>query len=245
MKRWALRILLGLILGAATTVAVAWAAAAWSPAYLDRDRNRYEKAFAESLPGWANVDEEKSLVEKAGEALGAEWWFVYEEQHLQTAFGDGPVMDTAGMVILAGWPASALERRMLREPFFSLKQRDRVSRLIRGTRDGLGVEVFGMQPTQRPTFRPLPYVPLWPGFLINTLFFGGIWLGLFFGVGAMRRGVRRRRGRCPQCGYDLRGQSSEVSNQVEDDVRSSALTSGLRPLTSGAGCPECGWGRQV
>ncbi len=63
--------------------------------------------------------------------------------------------------------------------------------------------------------------PIWPGFLIDTLFYGAIWFGLLFGFGATRtalRALRTRRGLCPMCGYDLRGNLD-------------------------AGCPECGWNR--
>jgi len=64
----------------------------------------------------------------------------------------------------------------------------------------------------------LPLRPIFPGFLVNTLFYAAMWFGIFFGVAALRRFIRKRRGRCVKCGYDLRG-----------DVA--------------AGCPECGWGR--
>ena len=64
----------------------------------------------------------------------------------------------------------------------------------------------------------LPLIPIWPGFLIDTLFYAAIWLGLFFGLTSAKRFIRTRRGRCPRCGYDLQGNLS-------------------------AGCPECGWGR--
>ncbi len=66
----------------------------------------------------------------------------------------------------------------------------------------------------------VPIRPLWLGFMINTVFYGvGFWLlwfGLFRGPGMIRRGVRRRRGRCVKCGYDLRGNAA------------------------GSACPECG-----
>ena len=90
----------------------------------------------------------------------------------------------------------------------------------------------------------LPLRPILPGFIINTVFYAVIWFGVFFGVAALRRFVRRKRGRCVKCGYDLRGQRSAVSDQREDGDPNSALTSDLRSLTSGIGCPECGWGRE-
>jgi hypothetical protein len=73
-------------------------------------------------------------------------------------------------------------------------------------------------------FRILPLQPLWSGFVVNTLFYTAIvWL-LIRGPFVLRRLIRRRRGRCPKCGYDLRGQP---------------------PGPAAAACPECGWGRVV
>jgi hypothetical protein len=47
----------------------------------------------------------------------------------------------------------------------------------------------------------LPLRPLWPGFLLNTLFYAAI-LGLFFFIpGRVRRTLRLRRGLCPVCAY--------------------------------------------
>jgi hypothetical protein len=59
--------------------------------------------------------------------------------------------------------------------------------------------------------RIVPILPLWPGFLVDTAFWGGaafvVWSGRG-GAGFVRRGVRRRRGRCVRCvrcGYELKG----------------------------------------
>ena len=64
--------------------------------------------------------------------------------------------------------------------------------------------------------------PIWPGFVIDTLFYAAIWFGLFhgvfFGVASAKQAIRRARGRCPMCGYDLRGALEK-------------------------GCSECGWNR--
>ena len=67
----------------------------------------------------------------------------------------------------------------------------------------------------------LPLRPILPGFIINTFFYAAIWFGVFFGVAALRRFVREKRGRCVKCGYDLR---SGFAGEER-------------------GCPECGWGR--
>ena len=46
-----------------------------------------------------------------------------------------------------------------------------------------------------------PLGPLWPGFLINTLFYATLLWLLICGPFALRRHLRVRRGRCAKCGY--------------------------------------------
>jgi len=55
----------------------------------------------------------------------------------------------------------------------------------------------------------LPLTAIWPGFLLNTLFYAIVLWLLIPGPFALRRHIRRKRGRCPKCGYDLRGQPPE------------------------------------
>ncbi|MEE8154336.1 MAG: hypothetical protein V3T53_05190 [Phycisphaerales bacterium] len=64
----------------------------------------------------------------------------------------------------------------------------------------------------------LPLRPIWPGFAINTIFYAVVLWLLTLAPLTARRLIRRKRGACIRCGYDLRGDFS-------------------------AGCPECGWQR--
>ncbi len=64
----------------------------------------------------------------------------------------------------------------------------------------------------------LPLRPIWPGFAINTAFYAAILWLLTLGPLTTRRMIRRKRGDCIKCGYDLRGAEHEV-------------------------CPECGAAR--
>jgi hypothetical protein len=51
----------------------------------------------------------------------------------------------------------------------------------------------------------LPTNFIWPGFLVDTAFWGGAAFMVWSAPGFVRRGVRRRRGRCVRCGYELKG----------------------------------------
>ena len=81
------------------------------------------------------------------------------------------------------------------------------------------------QPIKVFRVRVLPFMPLWSGLWWDMVLFGGVPFVLVE-VPLILRDVQRwnfarrerRRGCCPECGYDLRGQPS-------------------------VGCPECGWGR--
>jgi hypothetical protein len=55
-----------------------------------------------------------------------------------------------------------------------------------------------------PSPTALPYRPVWPGLILDTLFFASLWAALLYIPRAARRSLRRRRGLCPACAYDLR-----------------------------------------
>ncbi len=56
----------------------------------------------------------------------------------------------------------------------------------------------------------LPLMPIWPGFAVNTIFYGAILWLLILGPFALRRYIRHKHGCCIKCGYDLRGAEHEV-----------------------------------
>ncbi len=70
--------------------------------------------------------------------------------------------------------------------------------------------------------RVIPFFPIWSGFAINVASYAGMLFVLRCGLVGSRRVrilLRRGKGYCPQCTYNLRGEFS-------------------------AGCPECGWRRK-
>ncbi len=72
------------------------------------------------------------------------------------------------------------------------------------TNSSLGGLVLKRQGGRFFDFRAGPLRPVFPGFLINTLFYTVILWLLWSAPFATRRLIRKRRGRCPRCGYDLR-----------------------------------------
>jgi hypothetical protein len=68
-----------------------------------------------------------------------------------------------------------------------------------------GLYEIGPLPGMPTFFRVFLIRPLWPGFLLNTLFYAAILAALFFVPVQVRRTLRRRRGRCIACNYDRRG----------------------------------------
>ena len=64
----------------------------------------------------------------------------------------------------------------------------------------------------------LPLQVLWRGFVADSLLYAVGWFVPIGGIALARLGLRRYRGKCAKCGYDLRGDFS-------------------------TGCAECGWGR--
>jgi hypothetical protein len=149
VKRWILRILVCLILGAITTVAVAWAV--------------------------TNLFAERHLVTV----------FSAEGVTYQYHQPDGSTQ---------GWPMRALSERLPPYGHRAAPSAIEFKNIVLATG------------------------PLWPGFLVDTILYAATWFAICFGRAPAKRFIRTKRGRCPQCGYDLRGALEK-------------------------GCSECGWGR--
>ena len=53
--------------------------------------------------------------------------------------------------------------------------------------------------------RALPFRPIWLGLVVDVLFYSLIWFVLLSGIGLTRSAIRRVKGYCIRCGYDLQG----------------------------------------
>jgi len=104
-------------------------------------------------------------------------------------------------------------------PWLSLWYPVQASPLAKGHALRGGIDLIALTGRTADQYRAIPLLPIWPGLLLNTAFYGTLWALLLFGLPLLRQTRRRRKGRCPRCNYDLK-----------------------RDLEHG--CPECGWRRQ-
>ncbi len=185
MKRWLTKLVLFLVLGAIVNVAVAWGSV-WGG---------YHKNLTTH---WPTEDDIR-------------WWYAHVpegfpispgEVHETHDFGVNATIMMEGlgsrnlsdsMRVRAGLPMRALEGSVWAD--YSKRQDPKI--------EGQLMIVLNDQPR-------FPVYPLLPGFAINSIFYAAILWVLTLGPITARRFVRRKRGHCIKCGYDLRGAEHEV-----------------------------------
>lgn len=216
LRSLTLRSFLCVALGLATTVAIAWACAAfvafsddrpWESATLRQDGAMEWKLVQEAF-GRTRIAYIIGPPVPAGDALHVP---------LMDAFS---ILrpDDAGSIDEVGWPFAALS---CRSPRISIASATLAAQVTISGRDLEGG--FPLPDRVRAgarEWRALPYQPIWIGLILDVLVFGIAWMAILRGSGPVRSWIRRFRGRCPTCGYDVRAQFE-------------------------AGCPECGWNRDV
>jgi hypothetical protein len=210
MKHWARRIVIGLLLGVVTTVGVAWGCRVLSP--ITKRETRFTRQGDEIRASQMNVRIGHDIVVNL-----ADRYATPDIQQLEAEYRAKQVVLPGSWrspatfeATIAGWPAPALYGERWRWPLARFDEAtlsrkppsdsERIGYMyalpvpVRIERDWLPLRSAG-----------LPLCPVWPGFLIDTLFYGMIWFGLLFGYTSVRRALRCRLGRCPHCGYDLHG----------------------------------------
>ena len=222
MTRLARRLLVCLLLGFVTTVAVAWACAAWVDPFTTIQPSPRRSGGAIRGPGY------QQWMVGAMDAFGARrirsQWDVGHPKVAQldrvgiVFFGppeplipgwapflvpppDGPSLSTHTRVADArGWPFLAMWSGLSYDG--NLQPPTKIPTIMRG----LVLNPDAMSgPSPDTTVRMLPLAPIWSGFLADIAFYSLIWLVLLMLTVASRRALRSRQGCCVICGYDLRG----------------------------------------
>ncbi len=217
-------------LGALLNVVIAWAAAIWS--------ELGPGAVSPASSGIPESDETPPLVWRA--PVPTDWPApsTVSAAHgvgIAAQFGWAAKIGSA-TVIRAGWPFPSLRSAHIEEPAQAPKRsdwvlagpkiQDRSMELV--VRSSRVIGTVALAPGKAPVpnvivnartmtiARRLPLVPLWPGFLANSVCGALLIYGVWRVLPAGRRAARRRRGLCAWCGYSRAG------------------------LPEGGVCPECG-----
>ncbi len=227
MKRGLFSILLFLLLGAIVNVVVAWGLSFYRPHYHGSGDLTPEQA---AVVWNRNAPEHWRLLPEPSAYCGRSLRFRYRgivevksSEEIEGIAPPGGVRSTMYKVheLERGWPLPCLRAAYWERTDLP---RDRVTAApVSYQYEILNGWLFpkAESPPQGGHYIIVPYLPVYPAFLIDSILYCVfIWM-MFAFVQAPRRLLsllRRSRGHCPKCGYDLRGSQDY-------------------------GCPECGWWR--
>lgn len=223
LRRWVFRIALALLLGAITTVAVAW-----SLAFLIAVNQPFDEVEPVEAKQWlSDIDWYVWREDRIGTTFVSTMRLkMKNEQHelrrsepspddllpswsglrqISPEFISDDVVSEVRSAEARGWPMLALWR-------------DAGGKLSRRPIEPSGGIILPLENRAIDYERALPLYLLWPGILVDSVFYATLWFAVLAVPVATRRAIRRTRGRCPRCGYNLRGEFDD-------------------------GCPECGWNR--
>ena len=200
MKRRLTKLAVFLLLGAVINIAVAWGCALWAERITVESgiQPAAEILLQDRLPitafGQTTYD--------SNQELGFGYFFM-RATVTQYEPNSGKSRTCTIHLHQHGWPMLALTG----EHRFGYYVR------IDGLRTLFFAPDWGDQPPRFFAYGPMPL-----GFVVNSMAYTLLLCLLLLGPPALRRVIRRKRGWCINCGYDLRGEFS-------------------------AGCSECGWRR--
>jgi len=235
MKRLLFKLALFLLFGAIVNVAVAWGCAKWI--MLDpvedthsfgidfRDGNDWRLSTTRSngalliSSGWGDFEFLKGWprlnFKTATSQINMHFKFIHTPVDKQLELTPPRRILTAyGWPSLALWSAYEFQGDVLISIFspqsWTIKS---------------GFRISGEQFTRRNIDtipRTLPYRPIWPGFAINTIFYAVILWLLTLAPFSARRIIRRKRGLCIKCGYDLRNVEHEKCPECGNELSARA-----------------------
>ncbi len=251
MKRWSAKIVVLLIIGAVLNVAVAWGFAIWpidmarrpwqffaSVQYYEQfgsDRHLYLRTMVYRLPGEIQLSQHEATASLARFSVGPE---PIDEADLRAlvpkwsrlAAGD-PFEEFANhnradhelvdyIEYASGWPAYSLRYY---GPIYVVRAG---SGNVYDESGMTGYFHFTLpQKMVDGGYRSeLPFLPIWPGFAINTGFYAAVLWLMSLAPFTLRRVIRRKRGACIKCGYDLRGTAQMICSECGHEVRAEAGT---------------------
>lgn len=212
---------IALVLGAATTIGVAWGAAfgaapgararSSSDVFQLRVGDERYHVQRETLGSWWATRRVWSIWPMAGRYAGLP---PFDDPSPEAdAVRAGVPWDREHVTERQGWPLRCLSCRVVGRELGGVWESQTLGAITFATKRASAAR--GTVDVR------LAARPIWLGMIGDTIIYAGAWLLLLLGVRwlwGLRRRRRTRRGRCARCGYDLVGDFA-------------------------SGCPECGWGR--
>ena len=205
MKRIAIKLVIFLLLGAIVNIAVAWGCMVVWPKSHSGNVVYYGEAELHPTPALRILESllppeeyarrDHAIVISDESRFG---WIEYGATSVARDDSGGPTLFVN--VIDAGLPLKSL-----RCSYRTRNAGGRPSSPQAGYSSALMIPSW-MRPAESRLvlWYGFPLQPVWTGFAINTVFYSAILWALWSTPFAARRLIRKRRGRCVKCGYDLR-----------------------------------------
>jgi len=215
MKRAILAVIIFLLLGAATSIAIAWAAmlievdqAAEQYAAYDEDQDGWV-ALVERSPGRTAISGTKAVA--PGMASRTLQNFGWPDPGPAPSWSMLNRNEASSFVRIheaaSGWPMLCLKYTRVAENLRWVEEWDLKNR---GALAGLAPwHADSMDPAEA---RCLPLLPMFPGMVVDTFLYALVWLSacaIVYAYTRWRAATRRRAHLCARCGYELEPSSSD------------------------------------
>lgn len=194
MRRWKLAFI-SIVFGLLSNIAIAWVISLNYPgAHTATESESTLRWVANTPSNWPDTPNYSYLYRSRG-----------VKEYFQFRSSDNPndSVDILGYIerTAFGWPLVSMDWTWFysRHPDF-LRDAEESGTLVRGVR----FQVAGYTP-YRGT---LPLHPNFPGFIVNTIFWGVLFWVILACLGLLLRRRRVRKGHCPNCNYQLAGLTS-------------------------------------